>query len=182
MGEWMSAEVHVRVPDEVDIDAWLRTATDRYGYERTVLAAPERDDAASATSPISDLLATAGEAGFEWEWEPARRLLSSGMSELEVNYGLDEWFASLAARLREAGWGYHFESAGKYELPGECWEWMPGWPSERTFVQSGESKALDAAGLRAAVVEANELGLDPAEHLTAVLGPWPGWTPPPEPA
>lgn len=178
MGEWMSAEVHVRVPDDVEIDRWLRPGADHDRSERQVLVAP--DDDVVMPSPISDLLATAGEAGFEWEWEPDRRLLRDGSYALEVNYGLDGWFTGLAQRLREAGWGYHFESAGKYELPGECWEWMPGWPAERTLVQSGESKALDASGLHAAIAEANELGLDPAEHLASLLAPWPGWASPPE--
>lgn len=174
MGEWMTATVHVCVPADAGIDTWLRRTTDRYGYERAVLAASD----ALAPPPIRDLLATARTAGFEWEWEPARRLLSDGCSDLEVNYGLTEWFADLAAVLRAAGWGYHFESSGKYELPGECWEWMPGWTAERAFVQSGESKALDAAGLRAALDEANALGIDAGEHLDTTLQPWPGWTAP----
>jgi len=181
MGERMSAEVHVRVPDDADIDPWLCTRHDRYRPEYHVLAAAHDDDMV-IPAPISDLLATATEAGFEWEWEPDRRLLSDGTSDFQVNYGLDEWFSGLAERLRNAGWGYHFESAGKYELPGQCWEWMPGWPAERTFVQSGESKALDADDLRAALSEASELGVDPAEHLTSVLAPWPGWAAPPDPA
>ncbi|MGE3836098.1 MAG: hypothetical protein AB7H43_15140 [Acidimicrobiia bacterium] len=166
----------MRVPDDADIDTWLRSTTDHHGYERAVLTGPDSDE--TPPSPIGDLLATAHEAGFEWDWEPDRRLLSDGDADLQVNYGLDEWFTSLATALRAAGWGYHFESAGKYELPGECWEWMPGWPTERTFVQSGESKALDAAGLRAALDEADQLGLDPAEHLTGTLTPWSGWTAP----
>lgn len=174
MGEWMSAEVHVRVPDDAAIDRWLRATTDRYGFEHVVLAVT--DEGAVTTPPIDDLLATAERAEFEWEWEPERRLLSSGGSgELQVNYGLDEWFTDLAGALRNVGWGYHFESAGKYEIPGECWEWMPGWPRERALVQAGESKALDAAGLRAALTEAADSDVDPGDYLTALLAPWPGW-------
>lgn len=175
MGEWMPATVHVSVPDDADLDPWLHRTTDRYGYGRVVLAAPGD---ALAPPPIRDLLATARTAGFEWEWEPDRRLLSDGGGDLEVNYGLNEWFTDLASLLRAAGWGYHFESSGKYELPGECWEWMPGWPAERTFVQSGESKALDADGLRAALDEAGVLGIDTSDHLDTMLQPWPGWTAP----
>lgn len=59
---------------------------------------------------------------------------------------------------------------------------MPGWPSERTFVQSGESKTLDTDGLRAALAEADESGVDLANHLNVVLAPWPGWSFPPKPA
>lgn len=181
MGEWMSAEVYVRVPDDADIDRWLVPCRDQYQPDELALGLPH-DDQVTAPAPISDLLATASEAGFEWVWEPERRLLSDGTSDLEVNYGLHAWFGGLAERLRAASWGYCFESAGKYELPGECWEWMPGWPSERAFVLSGESKALDAAGLQAALAEASQHGVDPAEHLTTLFDPWPGWASPPAPS
>lgn len=171
----MSAEVYVRVPDDADIDAWLCPRHDRCLPEYQVLAAPEDTPDAMIPAPISDLLDTAAEAGFEWEWEPVRRLLSEGGSDLQVNYGLHEWFSTLAARLRSAGWGYRFESSGKFEIPGECWEWMPGWHAGRTFVQSGGATALDADGFHTALVEAKELGVDPIEHLTAWFAPWPGW-------
>lgn len=181
MGEWMSATVHVRVPDDANIDACLHVRHDHHGSEYHVLAAPLAADELDVPGPVSDLLATAAEADFEWEWEPARRLLSDGGADLQVNYGLDEWFSTLAERLREAGWGYHFQSSGKYEIPGECWRWMPGWPAERTFVQSGEATALDADGVRAALAEARELDVDPLEHLTAWIAPWPGWAAPADP-
>ncbi|HWL41806.1 MAG TPA: hypothetical protein VNQ73_02595 [Ilumatobacter sp.] len=92
-----------------------------------------------------------------------------------MNYGLGDEFSNLAETLRTTGWGYHFESAGKYELPGECWEWMPGWTAERQLTQSGESKTLDACALAAGIEEARSAGRDIAEHLTEILGPWPGW-------
>lgn len=176
----MPAEVYVRVPDDARIDRWLRRTSDRFSVERTVLAVANSDEP-DPPAPIDDLLTTASVAEIVWEWDADRRLLSHGDCELEVNYGLDDWFSDLATALRTAGWGYHFQSDGKYELSGECWEWMPGWPNERTFVQSGESKALDACGLRAALTEAHEHGLDPAEHVTAMLAAWPGWNTPDPP-
>lgn len=176
MGEWMSAEVHVRVPDDVDIDIWLRPSTDRYNYPRTVLGMDgDPDDEVSVPGVIDAMVATAAEGVFDWEWDPERRLLSDGGGELEVNYGLDDWFSDLAEVLRAAGWGYHFESSGRYEIPGECWEWMPGWLDERRLVQSGELKAIDRQGLQTALDEARRLGVDPGEYLLALMDPWPGW-------
>jgi hypothetical protein len=179
MGEWMAAEVHVRVPDDVDIDAWLCTGRDRYRPDRQTLTEPP--GAAVVTSPVRELLAVAAAAGFEWEWEPERRLLCDGDSELEVSYGLGEQFCDLADVLHAAGWAYRFASAGKDEFPGECWEWTPGWPIVRTFVQSGGCKGIESEGLRDALDEAPALGVDPAEHLAAWLAPWIGWTACPDP-
>jgi hypothetical protein len=181
MGEWMTAEVHVRVPDDAHIERWLHLPPDRHRPDLRILDLPHDDRDKVVPAPVRDLLATATEADFVWAWEPERRLLSSSGSELEVNYGLDDQFAHLAAALRDAGWGYCFESAGKYEYPGEYWEWMPGWPRERTFVHVGGTKAFDPDRLHDALAEADTLGADPAEHLTALLAPWPGWTTPPSP-
>lgn len=174
MGEWMSAEVYVRVPDEVDIGDWLHGHSD----DRTVLGTSAADAAGVAPPPISDLLAAAATGDFEWVYDSRARLLASGDTELEVNFGLHDHFADVADALRAAGWGYHFESAGKYELPGECWEWMPDWPAQRTLVQAGDSKALDADNLREALAEARESGVDPGTYLATIVAPWPGWSGP----
>lgn len=171
MGEWMSAEAHVAVPADVDLNPWLRTET---AGEFSRVALHQTADG-TAPAPIDALLATAGELGFQWEWEHERRLLTDGCSDLQVNYGLGDEFTTLGDALRQAGWGYHFESTGKYEIPGECWEWMPGWPAERQLTQAGEVTALDACALRAAITEARDAGVDLAQHLTALLAPWPGW-------
>lgn len=174
MGEWMSAEVYVRVPDDFDIAPWLNpTAKTDDPFQGDMVLHADTDKTPPA--PLADLVAVAQANDFAWEWEPNRRLLSHGSYELQVNYGLGEDFARLGDTLRTAGWAYQFESAGKYEIPGECWEWFPDWPEQRDFVQAGEVKALSSDGLRAALAEAATLGVDPVAYLTSVLEPWPGW-------
>lgn len=179
MSEWAPAEVHVRVPDDFDIDPWLTAAADRYGYDRTALATPDTGTEALVPAPIDALAATATTGEFEWEWDPDARLLS--VTDLEVNYGLDDWFTDLATALRTAGCAYHFESDGKYEWPGQCWEWAPGWPDEHRLIQAGDRKTLDLHDIQVGFDEARRLGVDPTDYFARLLAPWPDWIPPTPP-
>ncbi len=72
MGEWMSAEAHVRVPDDADIGNWLHPSTmDRYGHQRTILAMPDTAPHRPALSPLDLLLSTAELALWPgWERPP----------------------------------------------------------------------------------------------------------------
>lgn len=173
MGEWMSAEAAVLVPDDADLSAWLYPSPTSWSPDRTILGSVDHPQ---PPTPIMELLTMAASLGFEWEWDADSRLLTEGDHDLQVNYGLGDEFANLGSTLRSAGWGYRFTSAGKYELPGESWDWMPGWPEERQLTRAGEQNVIGADELRAAIRDTATHGYDLAQHLTALLSPWPGWT------
>lgn len=169
MGEWMPATVYVSVPDHADIDTWLHRTTDRHGYERAVLAAP---DDVVAPPPIGDLLATAD------------RRVRVGMGAGSVPAVRRHWRPGGQLRPRRVVQRPRRRPArGRLGLPLREQRaprrvlGVDARLARRTSLRAVRRvQGLDAAGLRAALDEANAAGIDAGEHLDALLQPWPGWT------